>query len=114
VDLPLENHVAAMMQDSTQRKPFWYADAHSSPFNLSEEQQQFLDRHFSLEESWEGYDAWVRHYVPGSGSGLIDLAEFGELKESNGSPLRFAIDKFEASPDGFNIFGWAFLEGQST
>ena len=114
VDLPLENHIAAMMQDSTQRKPFWYADAHSSPFNLSEEQQQFLDRHFSLEESWEGYDAWVRHYVPGSGSGLIDLAEFGELKESNGSPLRFAIDKFEASPDGFTIFGWAFLEGQST
>ena len=114
IDKPLDVFIAQMMTDSTKRQPFWYADAHGSKFELSDEQKRFLTEHFSLENSWEGYDAWARYYTIGSGSAIVELTEFGQIKEANGSPIKFNIDRYEIADDKATLFGWAFLENQST
>lgn len=110
-EISLEELAGRMMQDSTNVKSFWYADAHQKPYGLSPDKEKFLERHFALEENIEMYDAWARRYVKKPRPlGVIDLSKFGELKEVNGTYFSSNIEKFEFINNIVSVVGWAFFD----
>ena len=115
VDMTLENHVNEMIQDSLKRKPFWYIDAHSRPYTVSETAQKYLDENFVVENNQDLYDIWTKHYVlTSSVSPTVDLAKFLPLKDKNGAAMSFWIDAFEANAEIIKTSGWAYLDGIDT
>ena len=59
----LDEYVNGMRSGSIINKSFWYADANSRPFQISPENQIYLDTNFNLKEKLEFYDAWANYYV---------------------------------------------------
>ena len=96
-----------MQLDSTQIKSFWYVEAHSRPFNLSEKAKLFSEDKFFLDKSYDGLDAWVRHYMIKKDS--FDVIEFKE--DLNNKLVRAWFDQFEYDGNILVINGWAFIEG---
>ena len=59
----LDDYVNGMRSEAILNKSFWYADANSRPFQISPENQIYLDTNFILKEKLEYYDAWANYYV---------------------------------------------------
>lgn len=107
----LEKVFNEMQSDSTLIKSFWYVEAHSRPFNLSEKAKLFSEEKFFLDKSFDGLDAWVRHYVIKKDK--FDLIAYEENRKDN-KVVRGWIDQFEYDGNNLIINGWAFLDGFET
>jgi hypothetical protein len=107
----LESVINEMMVDSTKIKPFWYTDAHGRPFKLSEKAQQFVDIKFYIDESFDGTDAWTKHFIlEKDAASKFDLKLYQPLKTQNGDLTRVWIEAFEKDESSYIISGWGFLE----
>ena len=71
----LDEYVNGMRSGSIINKSFWYADANSRPFQISPENQIYLNTNFILKEKLEFYDAWANYYV--SKNQTIEIKESG-------------------------------------
>ncbi|MFP9115057.1 glycosyltransferase family 39 protein [Flavobacterium sp. RHBU_3] len=107
----LDNFIEAMAADSTKIKPFWYADAHVRPFNVSENNKEFLNKYFSLAENFEGYDAWTHYYVLNDGRiEEISSTKLEDLKKKE-SGITYNFDEFIDDGKELKASGWAFVKG---
>jgi uncharacterized membrane protein len=115
VEKNLDDHINSMVQDSTLRKPFWYADAISSPANISSTTQQYLQKYFTLENNFNGFDAWARYYVlKTKNSGYVDIKKFGILQPANGDKVTLNPEKVEFSNNIIKAEGWGYIDGQGS
>ncbi len=115
IELPLDIRIRQMIQQKAPVNSFWYADAHNRPYSVSPEVQAFLDEHFVVSDSYEGFDAWARYFERKGISEELDIAKFGELKAINGNPVSYNLDIFEQLDKTLKIRGWAFFsDGHST
>ncbi|ESU26188.1 hypothetical protein FSS13T_11790 [Flavobacterium saliperosum S13] len=110
----LEAVISEMMADPTKVKPFWYTDAHGRPFALTEAAQLFVNNTFYIDNNFDGFDAWTRHFtllkdVPRS----IDISKFIPLQTYNGDGFAYNIEAFENTNGIVKISGWAYFDGQS-
>ncbi|SEP91590.1 glycosyltransferase family 39 protein [Flavobacterium urocaniciphilum] len=107
----LEFVINEMMTDSTKIKPFWYTDAHGKPFKLSEKAQQFVDSKFLIDESFDGLDAWSRHFILEKDAvSKFDINQYKPLNTNNGDLAKVWIEVFEKEATSYKISGWGFLE----
>lgn len=107
----IEFVINEMMTDSTKVKPFWYTDAHGKPFKLSEKAQQFVETKFFIDESYDGLDAWTRHFILEKDAfSKFDIKLYQPLKAQNGDLTKVWIEIFEQEPLSCKISGWGFLE----
>lgn len=60
----LEEYVLGLKNGAITAKPFWYADGHVRPLELSPESQEYLNQNFILKEKLEYYDVWANYYIP--------------------------------------------------
>jgi uncharacterized membrane protein len=100
-----------MQADTTKLKSFWYVEAHSRPFNLSENARAFSDEFFYIEKRYDGFDAWARHYVLKSNK--LEVINYA-VDDTDNSVVRGWIDQFEFKENELVLNGWAFLEGFDT
>jgi len=101
------------MQDSTKMIEFWYADAHGRPFNPSEQTKEFLDANFYIENNFDGYDAWTKHFILLKNVNRnIDISKFKPLQINNGVQFNYNIENFETTKDYLKISGWAYFNEQ--
>ncbi len=63
IENSFDNHVSSMKNELIPMESFWYFDGNSAPYSLSLENQKFLNKEFTLKDSKDMYDCWVRHYV---------------------------------------------------
>jgi uncharacterized membrane protein len=113
VDKTLEAHVVDMMQDSKNIKAFWYADAHGRPMVLSENSQKFINENFHVNESFDGFDAWTKHYILiKDAKKSISISKFLPLKTYNGAPFAFTLETVETIDNKVIIKGWAYFNDQ--
>jgi hypothetical protein len=113
VEKPFETLVSEMINDSTLVKPFWYLDGHLKPLALSPASQAFVDSHFYIQDNYNGYDVWTKHYVlKTAANSSVDIKKFMPLKPVNGNAFNYTIETFENGPDGIKASGWAYFEGQ--
>lgn len=107
----LESVINEMMLDSTKIKPFWYTDAHGKPFKLSDKAQQFVDSKFYIDDSFDGLDAWTRHFILEKDAvSKFDIKSYQPLKIQNGDLTKVWIEAFEKEESSYKISGWGFLE----
>ncbi|WP_264520035.1 glycosyltransferase family 39 protein [Flavobacterium sp. N1994] len=113
VDKPLEIYLADMQKDTTKIEAFWYFDAFGRQYNPNEELHKFIDNHFFIENNFEGFQAWTKHFVPKNKlQTTVDISEFLPLKANNGYSIRSWVDRYSDSQNKVDLFGWAYLEGQ--
>ncbi|MBN1650352.1 MAG: glycosyltransferase family 39 protein [Bacteroidales bacterium] len=109
----LDDYFAAMEEDSTLIKPFWYFDAFGREYKLAENNQHFLNTHFYIENNYDGFQAWTKHFILLKGvAKTIDLTKFAPLKQYNGDPFMFNIETFEQKDGEIYLSGWAYFEKQ--
>jgi hypothetical protein len=109
----LESLVNEMMNNPSLIKPFWYVDAHGRPFELSDNAQQFVAKTFYVDENFDGFDSWTKHYILLKDVKKdIDITKFGKLTDYNGTPFKFNIEVFENTNNIIKTSGWAYFEGQ--
>jgi mannosyltransferase len=112
VDRPIEKYIDNFKQDTTKIEAFWYIEGHSIPYNVSAEDQEFLNKHFLLDGSYDGVDIFTKFFIPIKDVGkFIDLNKFGNLKAENGNKILYNIEIFEAANDSLIAGGWSFFDG---
>lgn len=52
---------------------FWFLDAHFHPFEITTENQMFLDQNFDLMDTVEYYDTWAKYYWLKNNNHIITL-----------------------------------------
>jgi hypothetical protein len=104
----LDEKIYEMILDSTQIKPFWYVDAHSRPYSVSPTTSAFIDKHLFIDKSFDGYDAWVKHFKTKSIS--FDVLHFNESEFLNKDVVAW-FDKFEFKGNNLEINGWSYING---
>lgn len=115
INATLDDHVSAMIQDSTKRKQFWYTDAHSRAYTASPQTQKYLDDNFVIQDGVAFNDAWTKHYVTiANAISDIDISKYNPLKDQNGDAIKFNIENFESTSGAINASGWAYIADQET
>lgn len=109
----LEIIINEMIANPGSIKPFWYTDAHGRPYQLSENAQNFVNNNLYVDENFDGFDTWTKHFILLKDVKLdVDISKFGVLKEYNGSPFKFSVETFEKTDELMNASGWAYFDGQ--
>lgn len=98
-----------MKQDSTMINSFYYIDAHQRPFNISDENKTFIDKYFFEDFSYDGLDAWGKHFelISNAEKKIEDPTYFPNLKNTNGTSFLYNIDSYESNENEIVIKGWA-------
>lgn len=110
----LEILITEMMNDPSKIKAFWYVDAHGRPFVLSDAAQKFVNDNFYIENNFDGFDAWGKHYILLKDVPMtIDISKFKNLKPLNGNSFQYSMETFENSNNVLKIVGWAYFENQT-
>jgi hypothetical protein len=113
VDKPLEAYLSEMKSDTTKIAPFWYFDAFGRQYKPNDEFQKFIDDNFFIENNFDGFQAWAKHFILKKGATAdVNISEFLPLKDINGSPIKSWIDGYKDKGQNIELFGWAYLEGQ--
>lgn len=60
----LEEHVEKIKNGQEPQEAFWYADANSRPYTLSQQNEAYLLENFIQKGNLEYFDAWAKYYVP--------------------------------------------------
>lgn len=109
----LESLIKEMIVNPNEIKAFWYTDAHGRPYQLSDEAQQFVNNNFYVESSFDGFDAWTKHYILiKDAKRNIDLSKFSNLQTYNGTPFAYNIELFETNNNLIKVNGWAYFDQQ--
>ena len=108
----LETVINEMIANPALVKPFWYTDAHGRPFTLSDNAQQFVNSNFYVDESFDGFDAWTKHFILLKDAKKdVDISKFLPFQNYNGDQFGFSIESFENSNGMITASGWAYFEG---
>lgn len=57
-----QEYVNGIKNGSIEKKSFWYLDGHFRPFDLSVQDQDYLNEHFTLKKKLEYLDCWANYY----------------------------------------------------
>ncbi|MBC7523020.1 MAG: glycosyltransferase family 39 protein [Flavobacterium sp.] len=113
INIPLNDYIDKMRQDSTKIKPFWYTDAHNNPYNVKEENQKFIEEKFKILENINLFDSWTKHFVPiGTDTFKSTIMEIKDYQTTNGNKINYGVDNFIYSNKIISLYGWATLEEQ--
>lgn len=111
-DKKLESLVNEMMQDSTKRYDFWYTDAHNNTYSLDENQEAFLNKNYTVENSVDYFDSWAKLYIRKTNH--LQKLKMNESSITDNSQLNYWIESFESDNSALKISGWAFLKDKDS
>jgi uncharacterized membrane protein len=81
------NFISSMRNKSIEKKAFWYYDGNSRPYNLSAEDQLFLEENFVVDSDLNTYyDCWAKHYVPKGEKSNTSVLQTDSLSMNDFSP----------------------------
>ncbi len=111
----LEALFQEMALDSTKIKPFWFVDAFGKTFTVSETTQNFINSNFYIENNYDGFQAWTRHFillkdVPK----VLDISKFKNLQQYNGDKFMLNVESFENVNNIVKTTGWAYFDMQDS
>jgi hypothetical protein len=113
-EVELEGLIQQMKADSTKIAPFWYIDAFGKTFSPSEETNKFISQNFYIENNYDGFQAWTKHFILLKDiSKTIDISKYKDLKQHNGDVFMYNVENFEISDDNISTSGWAYFDKQS-
>jgi uncharacterized membrane protein len=112
-EVEFEILIQQMQQDPSKVKSFWFTDAFLKPYLPSESAQKFIDANFYIESSYDGFQAWTRHFtLLTEAPKAIDISKFKDLQTYNGDSFMLNVETFENSNNTLKIIGWAYFDKQ--
>jgi mannosyltransferase len=113
IDKTLDNYIQEMQNNSIPTKSFWYMDAHGREYNPNKQTSDFLKNNFFVENSYDGFQAWTKHFVlikdlPET----VDISKFSTLVKNNGDSFNYYIEKYKYEHNNLDVTGWAYFEKQ--
>ncbi len=113
IEKPLDAYFNEMEQDTTKIKPFWYIDGHDRIYNPSEKSLAFINSHFYIENNYDGFQAWTKHFILLKDvSKTIDISKFKKIEQTNGDIFKFNLESYQFTNNVVTAAGWAFFENQ--
>lgn len=110
----LDALIDEMKKDPALIKAFWYVNADQGDYIVSNENQQFLNEKFYLENSFAGLNVWAKHFILIQDKAATgDINVFKELNEYNGDSFVFNVESFETSKNLVKADGWAYFDEQN-
>lgn len=82
----LPDYVSELMLSTGKKEPFWFVNAHSSPYELTPDKEKFLLDNYIVVENLEYFDAWAKYYAPkadAESTFVLDINQFEPLKSDN-------------------------------
>lgn len=111
----LEVLLNEMATDSTKIKSFWFVDAFGKTYNPSEGAKAIIAKYFTIDKSFDGFQAWAKHFVVSSELPQnIDLTGLDIKSTYSGDSFMNNIEIFEIVNNNANISGWAYFDGISS
>lgn len=115
IEKELETLLNEMEADSTKIKSFWFVDAFGKTFNPSDNAKAIIAKHFVIDKSFDGFQAWAKHFVLASEfPKQIDLTGLDIKANHSGDSFMNNIETFEVVNNEINILGWAYFDGISS
>lgn len=112
IDKPINELFDEIKSDTSKLYPFWYTNAHGNKFELSDENEQFIDKNFVVDKSYEGFDAWAKRFIPKKMfRPKVSIQKFKPYdKIYYGNKIKAWIEKFDLNKDSLFVSGWSILE----
>jgi len=63
LEVNLENYLAQVKDNALDEESFWYIDGNSRPYAVSKELEEFIAQHYSVDQSFQYYDTWAKHFI---------------------------------------------------
>lgn len=112
IEKELEVLLSEMAADSTKVKSFWFVDAFGKTFNPSDNAKNIIAKHFIIDKSFDGFQAWAKHFVLSSEyPQYIDLTGLDIKTTYSGDSFMNNIETFEVVNNDVSILGWAYFDG---
>ncbi len=113
-EIEFENLIQQMKIDTTKIAPFWYIDAFGKTFSPSEESKDFISKYYHIENNYEGFQAWTKHFVLLKDiPKIIDISKFENLNQYNGDVFMYNLESFEKTQSNITVKGWAYFDKQN-
>lgn len=113
INKPIDVYLLEMQQDSTKIQPFWYIDAFGTEYKLDEKDQDFIDHNFYIENNYDGFQIWTKHFVLLKDKPqTLDISKYNNLQKYNGDGFMFNIETFSNLNNRINLTGWAYFDKQ--
>jgi uncharacterized membrane protein len=61
-EITLENYVNSLKNNEREKESFWYIDGNFKPYNLKQEDSDFLSKYYEIDYQIDKYDCWAKHY----------------------------------------------------
>ena len=109
----LDALIDEMRNDPKKIKAFWYVDGHDRVFKPSEQTLAFLAANFFLENNFDGFQGWSRHYIlKADAKQQVSLNGFDVSKPASGDTFDFTFDSYDDTESTVIVQGWAHFPGQ--
>ena len=98
--------------DTLNLVPFWYISAHGNEIKINENLNQFIEENYIVDKSFNGYDAWVKRYMPKKMiTTNINIKKFYPYSENiYGHNIKTWVERNEKINDELFISGWSILK----
>lgn len=106
----LDAYAAKQIKKQQPLNDFWYFDGHNRKDNPKVETKNFLNKHYYVQDSYSGFQAWTKHYVVKNETNIKTEFTTIELEKLLSSPVKSNIDKFKFDKNSLYVKGWAFLK----
>ncbi len=63
-EITFEDYLNEVKTGVIKKEAFWFFDGNLRPYNLDYENQLFLEQNYTLDNEFEKFDCWTKHYVP--------------------------------------------------
>ena len=89
----LEEYILGLRKGNIEKDSFWYLDGQYRPFNLNQEDQNYLDENFILKEKIEKIDSWAYFYE--SKASKANLSQTLTISQENFGLKNFKTNDFD-------------------
>lgn len=111
----LDQYVERMIADSALVKPFWIVEGHNVEFNPNEKTTAFLNKKFSLENNFDGFQAWCKYFVPNElANSKISITESKKSSNVLINDVVFSIENFKFINNSLDVSGWVFIKNSNS
>ncbi|MEE1897296.1 glycosyltransferase family 39 protein [Flavobacterium rakeshii] len=102
LEMKLRDYVNAMKEGTEQEVSFWYLDGNSRPYDLTQEEEAFLNENFTVSENIELYDTWARHYILKSAPKISVIMQ-GKEKDNFKHKNFYMFENGELTSESFKL-----------
>lgn len=111
VDSNLDDFVESQSQNKSSLNSFWYFDGHDRGYNPKPETIDFLNKNYTIQDNYNGFQAWTRHYVvKKQENNKVEFSESDYLKLISNTEMMSNIETYTYDNKHLIVKGWALLQ----